>query len=71
MRQNWNNTWASDESSFETQKPSLKFWETSIFYTHHSKGFQETMYFSRNLIIIRTYIECTDQRNLRLQFERS
>ena len=49
MRQNWNNTRASNESSFETRKPSLEFWETSIFYTHHLKGFQETMYFSRNI----------------------
>ena len=71
MRQNWNNTRASNESSFETRKPSLKFWETSIFYTHHLKGFQETIYFSRYMTVtIRTYTECTDQRNLRLQFER-
>ena len=71
MRQNWNNTRASNESSFETRKPSVKFWETSIFYTHHLKGFQETIYFSRYMTVtIRTYTECTDQRNLRLQFER-
>ena len=38
----------------------VEFWETSIFYTHHLKGFQETIYFSRNITItIRTYIECT------------
>ena len=72
MRQNWNYTWASNKSSFQTRKPSLKFWETSIFYTHHTKGFQETIYFSRNIkITIRSYIECTDQRNLCVQFEQS
>ena len=57
------------------KKPSLEFWETSIFYTHHSKRFQETIiYFLRNILktnTIRTYIECTDQWNLCLQFERS
>ena len=31
MRQNWNNTRASNESSFETRKLNLEFWETSIF----------------------------------------
>ena len=31
MRQNWSNTRASNEWSFETQKLNLEFWETSIF----------------------------------------
>ena len=30
-RQNWSTTRASNESSFETQKLNLEFWETSIF----------------------------------------
>ena len=30
-RQNWNNTQASNESSFEMRKLNLEFWETSIF----------------------------------------
>ena len=38
-RQNRNNTRALNESSFETQKPSLEFRETSIFYIRRSKGF--------------------------------
>ena len=61
-RQNRNNTWALNESSFETQKPSLEFRETSIFYIRHSKGFRETIYFSRNITrTTRTYSEsnCT------------
>ena len=66
------NTRASNESSFETRKLGLKFWETSIFYTHHSKRFQEMIYFLRNITItIRTYIKYKDQRNLRVQFEQS
>ena len=70
VRQNWNNTRASNESSFETRKRSVKLWETSIFYIHHLKGFQETIYFSRKkTITIRTYIERTYQQHLRLQFK--
>ena len=38
----------TNRSNFETRKPSLEFWETIIFYTHHGKGFQETIYFSKN-----------------------
>ena len=34
---------ASNESSFETRKPSLESPETSIFYMRHSKGFRETI----------------------------
>ena len=43
MRQNRNNTWASNKSSFEMRKPSLEFQETSIFYIHHLKGFRGTI----------------------------
>ena len=43
MRQNRNNTWASNKSSFEMRKPSLEFQETSIFYIRHLKGFRETI----------------------------
>ena len=43
MRQNRNNTWASNKSSFERRKPSLEFQETSIFYIRYLKGFRETI----------------------------
>ena len=43
MRQNRNNTWASNKSSFEMRKPSLEFQETSIFYIRHLKGFRGTI----------------------------
>ena len=68
-RQNWNNTQVSNESSFETQKSSLEFRETSIFYICHSKGFWETIYFSRNITrTTRTYSESTKQLHLRGMF---
>ena len=38
---NRKNTPDSNESSFETRKPSLEFRETSNFQIHHSKGFRE------------------------------
>ena len=63
---NRKNTPDSNESSFETRKPSLEFRETSNFQIHHSKGFRETIYFSRNIITIRTYSERTDQQPLRV-----
>ena len=64
-RQNWNNTRASNESSFEMQKPSLESPETSIFYIRHSKGFRETIYFSRNITMTTlTYSKSTDQQHL-------
>ena len=49
---NRKNTRDSNESSFETRKPSLEF--------------RETIYFSRNIITIRTYSERTDQQHLRV-----
>ena len=68
-RQNWNNTQVSNESSFETQKSSLEFRETSIFYICHSKGFWETIYFSSNITrTTRTYSESTKQLHLRGKF---
>ena len=67
-RQNRNNTQALNESSFETQKPSLEFRETSIFYIRHSKGFWETIYFSRNITrTTRMYRESTKQLHLRVK----
>ena len=52
-------------SSFE--KP-----ETSIFYIHYSKGFQETIYFLKNITItICTYSGQTDQQHLCVQFKQS
>ena len=67
-RQNRNNTRALNESSFETQKPSLEFRETSIFYIRHSKGFWETIYFSRNITrTTRMYRESTEQLHLRVK----
>ena len=63
------NTIATNESSFETRKPSLEFRETSIVYIRHSKGFRETIYFSRNITMTtRTYSESTDQQHLRVKF---
>ena len=59
-RQNRNNNWASNESSFETGKPSLEFRETRFFYSHHLKGYREMIYFLRNITMtIHTYSECT------------
>ena len=68
-RQNRNNAQASNEFSFRTWKPSLEFRETSFCYIHHSKGFRETIYFSRNITMTsRTYWESTDQQHLHVQF---
>ena len=68
-RQNWNHTRASNESSFETQKLSLESPETSIFYIRHSKGFRETIYFSRNITMTTlTYSKSTDQQHLCVKF---
>ena len=67
-RQNRNNTRALNKSSFKTQKPSLEFRETSIFYIRHSKGFWETIYFSRNITrTTRIYRESTEQLHLRVK----
>ena len=69
MRQNLNNAWASNESSFETWKPSLEFGETSFCYIRHSKGFWETIYFLRIITMTTyTYRESTDQQHLHVQF---
>ena len=68
-RQNRNNARASNEFSFKTWKPSLEFGETSFCYIRHSKGFRETIYFSRNITMTsRTYWESTDQQHLHVQF---
>ena len=69
MRQNRNNTRTLNESSFETWKRGLEFWETSIFCIRHSKGFREMIYFSRNITMTtRTYSKSTGQLHLRFCF---
>ena len=57
-RQKWKNT----------QKLSLEFRETSIFYVHQPKRFRETIYFSRKITItIPTKSETTNSQLLNVQ----
>ena len=67
-RQNWNNTQASNKSSFKMQKLSLEFQETAFLYSATRKLFEKRIT-SRNITMTTyTYSERTDQQHLRIKF---